>query len=459
MPHYQRNIRFIAFVILPILGFLLGWSLSQKNAENQHDYVLENHGNVDIPDTLPKAPKINQIFKKTTPKDVDLDLFWEVWNTVEANFVEPEAIETKTQVYGAIKGLVDSLDDPYTTFFDPEENMDFEESMNGEFQGIGCEIAIRDNSLTVVSPLKGSPAELAGLETDDIIYEIDGEASYGMSIEEAVTLIRGPKGEPVTLTVLRKQERKPLEITIVRDDIVIHDMEWEMQDDVAVISLYQFGTNATKEFKEALNEIVLKSPRGIILDVRGNGGGLLDAAVKIISEFIEDEVVVKTSGRRFGDTGDLKSQKDGSMLDVPLIVLSNGGSASASEILIGAVQDHNRGLVLGTKTFGKGSVQNVIPLSDGSSIKVTVAEWLTPNGRSINEVGLYPDEIIELTDEDFEQDRDPVLGRALDLVGTDEMESILAEPRTWGEEVVSAEEKLEALNLLEESNDVSTEKE
>ena len=200
MVHYQRNINFILFLILPLIGFLLGWTLSQK------DTVQKQAINDDIPAVnaeLNESPKGKAVYKKTEPKNVDLDILWETWNAMEANFLDLEALKTQDQVYGATKGLVESLDDAYTVFMSPKENAEFEESLQGEFEGIGAEIAIREDQLTVVTPLKGSPAEKAGLKSKDIIYKIDDELSHDLNIEEAVLKIRGPKGEKVTLTVIR----------------------------------------------------------------------------------------------------------------------------------------------------------------------------------------------------------------------------------------------------------------
>jgi carboxyl-terminal processing protease len=309
----------------------------------------------------------------------------------------------------------------------PDEASDFEESMSGEFEGVGAEIDRRNDQIIIVSPLKGSPAESAGLRSGDVVFQIDEEPTFGITLEEAVTQIRGPKGEPVVLSVIRENERKPIDITIVRDSIVLPTIEWEInEEDIAVLSLYQFGNNAAKDFRAAVEAIVLESPKGIIVDLRNNGGGLLDASIKILSDFVADAVVVRTEGRRFGDTGDLKTGRDGSLLELPLVVLVNEGSASASEIFAGAIQDLNRGLVVGRKTFGKGSVQNVIPLSNGANLKITVSEWLTPNGRSIQEHGIDPHVLVEF-DENAPEGVDQVLERALNLIGTSEMYELIAE--------------------------------
>lgn len=429
MPHYQRNVRFILFLILPILGFLLGWSLSQKNNDSLDHELSRLEENQETIANLNLNAETTRpaVFRKTDPKAVDLSNFWEVWHLAEANFLRTENFDTQAQVDGAIKGLVDSLDDPYTVYMTPKEASDFEESMSGEFEGVGAEIDRRNDQIIIVSPLKGSPAESAGLKSGDIIFQINEEPTFGITLEEAVTQIRGPKGEPVVLTVIRENERKPIDITIVRDSIVLPTIEWEVNEEgIAVISLYQFGNNAARDFRIAVEAIVLESPKGIVVDLRNNGGGLLDACIKILSEFMKDEVVVRTEGRRFGDTGDLKTGRDGSLLDLPLAVLVNEGSASASEIFAGAVQDLDRGIVVGRKTFGKGSVQNVIPLSNGANLKITVSEWLTPKGRSIQKHGIDPHVVVEF-DEDAPEGVDQVLERALGLIGTSEMYEIIAD--------------------------------
>jgi len=429
MPHYQRNIRFILFLILPILGFLLGWSLSQKNNSSLDQELSRLEENQETIANLNLNAETTRpaVFRKTDPKAVDLSNFWEVWHLAEANFLRTENFDTQAQVDGAIKGLVDSLDDPYTVYMTPDEASDFEESMSGEFEGVGAEIDRRNDQIIIVSPLKGSPAESAGLRSGDVVFQIDEEPTFGITLEEAVTQIRGPKGEPVVLSVIRENERKPIDITIVRDSIVLPTIEWEInEEDIAVLSLYQFGNNAAKDFRAAVEAIVLESPKGIIVDLRNNGGGLLDASIKILSDFVADAVVVRTEGRRFGDTGDLKTGRDGSLLELPLVVLVNEGSASASEIFAGAIQDLNRGLVVGRKTFGKGSVQNVIPLSNGANLKITVSEWLTPNGRSIQEHGIDPHVLVEF-DENAPEGVDQVLERALNLIGTSEMYELIAE--------------------------------
>ncbi len=447
MAHYQRNIRFLFFIIAPIIGFILGWSVSQKtfsSAAAEGSTPKEKAAQVLEPEIgeVRKEPglKISPFGKSgVSSKNVDLDIFWETWNTLEKNYLTEADFDTKAQIYGSTKGLVQSLGDPYTTFLTPEEIEEFEESMSGEFQGIGAYIEFKDENLVIVAPVNGSPADKAGLKSGDFIYKVNDELVHGLSIDEAVAKIRGPKGSPVTLTIIREGERKPLEITIVRDEIVIKSVEWEMKEKVAVVSLHQFGTNASEEFQTAVEAIVLKNPEAMIVDLRNNGGGLLDASVDIMSEFLDRKVVVKTKGRNFGSSGDLVSRRGGSLLNIPLLVLINGGSASASEIFAGAIQDHNRGYVLGETSFGKGSVQNLIPLSDGSSLKVTVSEWLTPKERSIHEAGIEPDEIVEISDEDYENEVDTVLNRAIEIISSGQLPELMSaqaeaqEPQSEGD--------------------------
>lgn len=431
MPHYQRNIRFLFFVVSPIIGFILGWSVSQKMLEEvNHNGPLipvEQEAVSDVIETKSDDGfKLDNFsFKKTSAKDVDMDAFWDAWNLMEENYLRSDDFNTQDQLYGATKGMVDSLGDPYTTFMSPTDMNEFKESMSGEFQGIGAFIEFKDDNLVIVSPVKDSPADKSGLKSGDVIYKIEEDIVPGLSIDQAVAKIRGPKGTPVMLTILREGERKPLEITIVRDDIVIKSVEWEMRDDVAVIMISQFGNHVQEEFQTALEEIVLKSPSALIVDLRNNGGGLLDQASEVMSEFLDHKVVVKTKGRKRGDTGDLMSRKGGSLLNFPLIVLVNGGSASASEIFAGAMQDHNRGYVIGTQTFGKGTVQNLIDLSDGSALKVTVSEWLTPEGRFIHDVGIEPDEIVEISEEDYENDIDTVLERGIEILTTGSLPELM----------------------------------
>jgi len=429
MPHYKRNLRLLIFLVLPILAFLLGWTLNQKQNElgPGMSVVPTKIENSSVMDPMLERLTI-PIKRRSDPRNVDLSLLWEVWNTAESTFLYQDRFDTQRQIYGLSRGLIESLDDPYTVFLDPEETAAFDESISGAFEGIGAEIGIRDDRLLVITPLKGSPSQLAGLRAGDYIFTIDGESTFGMSVTEAVTKIRGPKGEKVVLEVLRDEEPNPIEITIVRDTIQLKSLEWRMEGDIAVIEISQFGSELVREFQEALPGILLEQPRGVIIDLRNDGGGLLDACIQIADEFFGEQVIVRTNGRQIGNTEEMSSHFGGALEKMPLVVLINHGSASASEIFAGAVQDTRRGVLVGRTSFGKGSVQNVIPLSGGSSLKVTIAEWLTPNGRQIHDVGITPDIEIEYTDEDREAEKDLDLERALELFDSEEMAQILGEP-------------------------------
>lgn len=432
MPHHERNMRIIFFLILPVLGFLLGWGTNQKRVSQSHEstaQIEQIEENNNIINELKGRKKLRD------PKDVDMSLFWEVWNTLEANFIYTDKLTTKEQINGAAKGLTDSLDDPYTVFMTPEETKEFEDSIHGEFEGIGAEVAIKKKLLTIVAPLKGSPAELAGLLPGDQILAVNEESTADMSIIQAITKIRGPRGEKVVLTIYRKEKEEPFDVTIVRDKIITTNLDWEMKDNIAFITIHQFGTGTAAEFQAAVSDITLEKPEGIILDLRNNGGGIFDDCLKVLDTLFDEEVVVMIRERNSATTKEFVSTKGGAFADLPLVVLINEGSASASEIVAGAVKDHARGLLLGEKTFGKGSVQNTIPFSNGSSLKVTIAEWLTPNKHSLNEKGVHPHEVIERTLDDFDNDRDPVLDRATDIIGTDIMRDVIANYEEPEEEI------------------------
>ncbi len=432
-------------MVFPVLAFLLGWSLNQQ--QNQRSPLPTTTSTPTEVSTTKEVKNFLDPIKlrrRSDPRDVDLSALWEVWNTLDSNFLYQDRFKTQDQIYGAIKGLVVSLDDPYTTFMTPTETKDFEESMSGEFEGIGAEIAVKKNRLTVVTPLKGTPAELAGLRSGDRILKIDNVSTFDMSINEAITKIRGPRGQKVVLTVERDGDTQPHEITIVRDTIIVKDFSWKMQEGIAVLEITQFGTELVPQFSAVLPSILLEKPRGIIIDLRNNGGGLLDASVKVLDQFFDEQVLVTTNGRQIGQVEDLQSKRGGAFINTPLIVLVNRGSASASEIFAGAIQDTHRGIIVGEQTFGKGSVQNVIPLSGGASLKVTIAEWLTPNGRSIHDVGIAPDIEATRTREEFEKNEDPVMERAFELFESEEMQQILEgateEPVIEGIEEIPAPE-------------------
>jgi len=390
------------------LFFLFGWKGAEFNYNSQNLLTRANQSSeVDHADIF------------NTDKTVNMDLYWEVRDEMNLNYVNIEKALNKTNLlYGSIKGMVNSMDDPYTVFMDPEETKQFEENLNGSLDGIGAELTVEDGFLKVVSPLKDSPAEKAGLKPGDIIFQVDGQITSEMTLFDAIMKIRGKRGTNVTLTIIREDEVDPIEVEIVRDEIVIESVTFEMmENDIAYVSLNQFTDNTAHEFEDAVAKILLNNPKGMILDLRYNGGGYLDIAVEIVSEFINGYVPVVSLETRHIEEDETFYSKDNAKLgDLPLVVLVNNGSASAAEILAGAIQDHKRGIIMGEQTFGKGSVQEVIFLNDGSSLRMTIAKWLTPSGHNIDDVGIMPDRIIELTEEDALAENDTQLNEALNYL-------------------------------------------
>ncbi len=363
----------------------------------------------------------NQVVCKVcAPEDLDFSLFWAAYNKIKDSYIGSEKIDTQELIYGAIDGMTKSLGDPYTAFFDPNEAKRFEQDLSGSFEGIGAEVGIKKDQLTIISPLEGSPAQKAGLKAGDAILKIDGTDTGNMTTDEAVNLIRGKGGTNVVLTIYREDWGKSQEITITRDTIVIPALEWEIKNqNIAYVHIYQFDQSLSNDFKKAAMDILASPAKKIILDLRGNPGGYLETAQEIAGWFLERGQVVTIED--FGEKRKeniYKAEGSAALAEYPLIVLINEGSASASEILAGALRDNRNVQLVGQKSFGKGSVQEVQYLPDNSFIKITIAKWLTPKGSSISEVGLDPDVKVELTDKDIEQEKDPQLDKALEIIKT-----------------------------------------
>ena len=338
---------------------------------------------------------------------LDLGKFWHVFNLIKKNYVGD--INNDQLVEGAVKGLVEGVGDPYSSYLPPSERQSLEDELKGEFEGIGAELTEKDQLITVVTPIADSPAEKAGLKAKDIITKIDDTSTEGMSVNDAVTKIRGPKGSVVKLTVLRGSDLK--EINITRATIVVKSVSSKMLGEIAYIEINQFGDDTVDLAEAAVKELADKSPKAVILDLRNNPGGYLNSVTPIAGLFLPPSTIVKEKYRD-GKSDELRSTNLPLMPDTPLYVLVNSGSASAAEILAGAFQDYKRATLIGEKTFGKGSVQDVIDLSGRSALRITIAEWLTPNGRAINKVGITPD--VEVKDEKTDS-TDPVLDKALEL--------------------------------------------
>jgi len=352
-------------------------------------------------------------------EDKDFNLYWKALSILENKHPDASVVTSEERIWNSIEGLTKSYGDPYTTFFNPKQTDFFEESINGEFSGVGMEVGIREGFITVISPLKNSPAEQAGVLPGDILTKIDDTPAIDISLDAAIDLIRGPEGESVVLTVSREGEVNLLEIEIIRDVIEIPSVEYETLDTgESLISIHSFGEDVGDEFKTALEEFQKNKTDKLIIDLRNNPGGYLTASVDIASWFIpQGKVVVTESFSEDSGRQDIQYRSKGYespiSSDTQIVVLVNNGSASASEIVAGALQEYEIAELVGTQTFGKGSVQEYIKLDNKTALKVTVARWLTPLGNSISNNGLTPDLVVE---SDFEIEGDEQLQAALELL-------------------------------------------
>jgi carboxyl-terminal processing protease len=350
-----------------------------------------------------------------TEKALDFNLYWEVWDNVKANYVDKIKMSDKDLFYGSLKGLAESTGDPYTVFMNPSEAKEFSDDLAGTFEGIGAEIGLRNEISTIIAPLDGTPAQKAGLRTGDKIYAVDGSPTIGLTVTEVVKKIRGPKDTKVKLTIIRGEE-KPFDLEIVRGVIIVKSVKTEMRSDgIYVIRISSFNDDTETLFRQAVDDILIKKPKGLILDLRNNPGGYLETSITIASEWIESGPIV---AEQLNDNqrNEYPAKGLARLANFPTVVLINGGSASASEILAGALRDYKKATLVGDTTYGKGSVQALKDLSDGSTLKVTIAKWLTPAGDSIDEKGINPDIKVELTENDINKNLDPQLNKALEIL-------------------------------------------
>lgn len=353
------------------------------------------------------------------PKDVDWQLLWDAIEKINEKYVNRPA-DLQKILYGAVSGAVAALEDPYSVFFPPKEAEEFRNELAGTLEGIGAEIAIKNQLLTVVAPLEDSPAEKAGIKAGDFIHKIDGVETTGIKVEEAVTKIRGKAGTKVKLTVYHKGETAPTDIEITRAKIEVKSIESEIKEvngkKIGVVKLRRFGEESGDVMQSIVSDFLVENVKGVILDVRNDPGGYLETAVDVASNWVPKGKVVVI--QKFGDGQEqtFESDREPRLAGMPTVVLMNGGSASASEIVAGALKDHGKAKLVGEKSFGKGSVQEVIDLRGDSDLKLTIAKWLTPNGHDLNKDGLEPDEKVELKEEDFQADRDPQMDKALELL-------------------------------------------
>ncbi len=353
--------------------------------------------------------------------DSDFNLFWEAVDIAKSKFVDASQVSDQKLMEGAIKGMLGAFDDPYTTYFNTSDAKKFQDDLNGSFGGIGAEIGIRDEQLVIVSPIKGNPAEAVGLRPMDRIWKINDKDTTGLSVEEAVKLIRGEPGTVVTLSIFRTGWREAKDFKITRAIIQVPTLDTEVKtlasgQKVAVMKLYNFNANVPQLFYNSSVKALQEGANGIVLDLRSNPGGFLDVATNLGGWLLKDGSVVVRERKRSGPDEVLEAHGNEALANIPMVVLINSGSASASEILAGALRD-NRGIkLIGEKSFGKGSVQELTPMSDQAEIKVTIAHWYTPKGTKIDKLGLKPDIEVKMTDEDYTKKRDPQMDKALQVI-------------------------------------------
>jgi carboxyl-terminal processing protease len=387
---------------------------------------------------------------RAADQPVEFDTFWEAWNIIQRRFIDKEALNVTALTYGAIRGMVQALgDEGHTVFLTPEELTRQRTDISGKFSGIGAQLGVEDSLPVIIAPFDGSPADKAGIKAGDIILSVNGEDVTTLPLNEIVDRIRGPEGTDVTLTVLRPEETKSLDITITRGEIDVPAATWGMVPgtEVALIRLSQFSADATDDIKKSITEAEAAGAKSLIIDVRNNPGGLLDQAIKVTSQFLKDGNVLQQEDAE-GNRKAYPVVEGGLATDIPLAVLINRGSASSSEIFAGAIQDHNRGKVVGETTFGTGTVLEPFQLEDGSALMLGTSQWLTANGRLIRKHGIEPDEAVKvpieadlisplalktLSADDLLKSEDTQLLKALELLG--------AIPETATDQVKTTDQK------------------
>lgn len=349
-------------------------------------------------------------------QDVNFNLFWEVWNVVQKKYLT-QPIPDAQLFYGAVSGIVASLQDPYSVFFDPDLTARFISELSGTFDGIGAEIGIKKDQLVIIASLPDTPAEQAGLFPGDAILKIDGAPTLEMPLDVAVSKIRGARGSTVNLMIMRNGWDEPKAFPIVRQTITVKSVSAkELEGNVGYIKLVYFNETTSELFNKAVEDIIAKNNKGIILDMRNNPGGLLEVGIRVASEWVSTPETVVIQETQGGQRTPFPAQATARLKGIPTIALVNGGSASAAEIVAGALQDYKLARLVGEKTFGKGSVQTFEQLPGGSSIKLTIAHWLTPLGRQIDTVGISPDIEVKMTRGDYESEKDPQLEKARELL-------------------------------------------
>lgn len=385
-------------------GFLVGQAFPLLNNPDEN---LENQiTSTNPPQTSNGSEELDTLFEP----------FWETWNYVNEQYVD-QPVDQTLMMRGAIEGMLSSLGDPHTSYMDPEMFQQQNAPLQGEYEGIGAWVDVSGEFLIIISPMPGSPAEAAGLKSDDQVIAVDGEDMAGIEGNLVLRRILGEAGTDVTLTIYRQSNDETFDVTITRQKITMPSVVGEMlEDDIAYVQLINFGDKTHQDLRKILRDLLKEKPVGLILDLRNNGGGYLNTAIDVTSEFVSQSPIMF---EEFGDGEKItyKAKPNGLATKIPLVVLINEGTASASEIAAGAIQDYERGILVGMTSYGKGSVQNWLPLENNQgAIRVTIARWLTPNERQINEQGLTPDIEVEITEEDISAERDVQLEKAIELL-------------------------------------------
>lgn len=380
------------------MSFVFGWAFGHLDLQSQL-----NGGTTTV-------------INKSTNTTVDFGIFWQAWDKVTSEF--DGKVDYQAMINGAVSGMVNALGDPYTVFMNADQSKSFDAELEGSITGIGAEVGIKNNRVIIVAPIDNSPAEKAGIKAQDTILTIDGTDTTGMDLNTAVSKIRGDIGTKVKLQIQRGDSKIDFEIT--REKIDTKSVKWEIKDNnIGYIEISRFDSNTTELTKQATAELSSKGVKAVVLDLRNNPGGYLDAAVNVASEFVKSgTIVTEKPTSRTGKENKYSASGKGKLTDtnIPMVVLVNGGSASASEIVAGALQDNNRAILMGEKTFGKGSVQAIENLTGGASLRITIAHWFTPNGKNISKEGILPNTEIKLTEDDFKANKDPQLDKAIEYL-------------------------------------------
>ncbi len=394
-------VKSISVILLVVIAYYAGWQSGHKGL------VFE-----------PKEFKV--INQQNAPSTVDYSLLWNAIGVLNDKYID-KPLDQQKILYGAVSGAVAALGDPYTSFFDPGQLQDFQSQLSGSFSGIGAEVGEKDGNIVIVAPLDGTPAQRAGILAGDIIVKVNGTSTQGWTVDQAVDQIRGPKGTQVTLSLVRQGKDAPFDLAITRDDIQVKSVKWSYKDiqaggqtkTIAIISMSEFGGDTKSLFDQAAADALKHHASGIVLDLRNNPGGYLQTAVDVASYWLNKGDLVVSEAHSDGTVNKYEAEGNNELNGIKTVVLINGGSASAAEILSGALHDHGLAQLVGEKSFGKGSVQELVDLPGGSAVKVTVAKWITPNGVNLNHNGLDPDVPVKLTPDDVNAGKDPQLDQAL----------------------------------------------